>query len=401
MSEWSRRTFLASVAASLVHAAEPVIDIHQHTNYAGRSDDELIAHQTKMGVTRTVLLPSGSQYGLDVGAGGNDSVVALAGRHPEKFSYFANEVPDLAGARQVLEKYLKLGAIGIGEQKFPVECDSPAIHMVAEVAEEFGVPILLHFQHAKYNMGIERFHTVLEKHPRVNFIGHAQTWWGNIDRNHQPEVMYPKTKVAPGGITDRLLSDYPNMFGDLSAGSGLNALLRDEDHAQGFLARHQDKLLFGSDCDDRVGEGAACSGSRCLATIRRLAPTAGIATKIVYGNAARLLRLKLPERRKLRRGAAQLHFADDLTFVHRTLHFTLEVIVHQLERELEWAGRLAGYDLKGDLLAVHFAVADGTLVAATGAAHLTGNGTRFLHQFNLHLGRRPGVFDVNGTGPFP
>jgi len=288
----SRRTFLASATAALLHASEPVIDIHQHTNYAGRTDDELIEHQRKMGVTRTVLLPAGSKYGLAVGAGGNESVVALARRRPDLFLYFANEVPDLPVARQVLEKYLKLGAIGIGEQKFPVECDSPAIHMVAEVAGEFGVPVLLHFQHATYNMGIERFHTVLEKHPRVTFIGHAQTWWGNIDRNHEQTVLYPKTKVTPGGITDRLLADYPNMYGDLSAGSGLNSLLRDEEHARGFLERHQDKLVYGSDCDDRVGEGAACSGSQCLAAIRRLAPNAGVVTKILHGNATRVLRIR-------------------------------------------------------------------------------------------------------------
>jgi len=287
----SRRTFLASATAALLHASEPVIDIHQHTNYAGRTDDQLIEHQRKMGVTRTVLLPAGSKYGLAVGAGGNESVVALARRRPDLFLYFANEVPDLPVARQVLEKYLKLGAIGIGEQKFPVECDSPAIHMVAEVAEEFRVPVLLHFQHATYNMGIERFHTVLEKHPRVTFIGHAQTWWGNIDRNHEQTVLYPKTKVTPGGITDRLLADYPNMYGDLSAGSGLNSLLRDEEHARGFLERHQDKLVYGSDCDDRVGEGAACSGSQCLAAIRRLAPNAGVVSKILHGNATRLLRI--------------------------------------------------------------------------------------------------------------
>jgi predicted TIM-barrel fold metal-dependent hydrolase len=286
----SRRTFLASATAALVRAAEPVIDIHQHTNYAGRTDDQLIEHQRKMGVTRTVLLPAGSKYGLAVGAGGNESVVALARRRPDLFLYFANEVPDLPGARQVLEKYLKLGAIGIGEQKFAVECDSPAIHMVAEVAEEFGVPVLLHFQHATYNMGIERFHTVLEKHPRVPFIGHAQTWWGNIDRNHEQAVMYPKTKVTPGGITDRLLADHPNMYGDLSAGSGLNALMRDQEHARAFLARHQNKLMYGSDCDDRVGEGAACSGSQCLAAIRRLAPPEAI-SKILQGNAARVLHI--------------------------------------------------------------------------------------------------------------
>ena len=31
------------------------------------------------------------------------------------------------------------------------------------------------------------------------------------------------------GLTDRYLTDYPNMYGDLSATSGLNALTRDED----------------------------------------------------------------------------------------------------------------------------------------------------------------------------
>jgi uncharacterized protein len=288
----SRRVFLASAAASLARGAEPVIDIHQHTNYAGRTDDELIAHQNTMGVTRTVLLPAGSIYGLAVGAGGNESVVALARHRPDLFLFAANEAPDLPGARDVIAKYLKLGAIGIGEQKFQVDCDSPAIHMVAEVAEEFGVPVLLHFQHDTYNMGIERFHTVLEKHPKVLFIGHAQTWWGNIDRNHDQTVLYPKTKVTPGGITDRLLADYPNMYGDLSAGSGLNALLRDEEHAREFLARHQDKLMFGSDCDDRVGEGAACSGSQCLAAIRRLAPTGEVTRKLLYGNATRVWRLR-------------------------------------------------------------------------------------------------------------
>jgi predicted TIM-barrel fold metal-dependent hydrolase len=97
--------------------------------------------------------------------------------------------------------------------------------------------------------------------------------------------------VVPGGITDQLLSNYPNIYGDLSAGSGLNALLRDEDHARDFLKRHQDKLLYGSDCDDRVGTGKACSGSQQLATVRRLAPDAGAVQKMFHDNAARLLKI--------------------------------------------------------------------------------------------------------------
>ena len=134
---------------------------------------------------------------------------------------------------------------------------------------------------------------MLERHPRVNFIGHAQTWWGNIDRNHKQTEMYPKTPVAPGGITDRLLSDFPNMYGDMSAGSGLNSMLRDEDHARGFLKRHQDKLLFGSDCSDRNARGGDCLGTNILAAIRRLAPDKAVERKILFGNASKLLKIKV------------------------------------------------------------------------------------------------------------
>ena len=275
----------------VMSATEPVIDIHQHTNYAGRTDAELIAHQRTMGVTHTVLLPAGRFFGLEVGAGGNATVVRLSRRLPHQFSFFANEVPYLNDAEREIKKYLKRGAIGIGEQKFQVDCDSAHMHRVFAVAAEFHMPVLMHFQHDKYNTGIERFHTVLEKYPRVNFIGHAQTWWANIDKNHKQEVLYPKTPVTPGGITDRLLSDYPNMFGDTSAGSGLNSFTRDEDQAREFLRRHQDKLLFGSDCDDKVGEGKKCDGAQILAAIRKLAPSKEVKRKILYGNAKRLLRL--------------------------------------------------------------------------------------------------------------
>jgi predicted TIM-barrel fold metal-dependent hydrolase len=291
----SRRSFLALAVASLAsaaeQAAEPVIDIHQHTNYSGRTDEQLIAHQRTMGITKSVLLPAGSTGGLAAGAGGNDTVVAISRRFPNEYKFFANELPDIPETRNVLERFLKAGAIGIGEQKFQVECDSKGMQLVASIAAHHGVPVLMHFQHETYNLGFERFHKMLERFPKVNFIGHAQTWWGNIDRNHQQAVMYPKGPVTPGGITDRLLADYPNAFGDLSAGSGLNALLRDEDHAREFLKRHQDKLIYGSDCSDHDGSGQACSGSQQLAAIRRLAPDDRAVNKMLSLNAARVMKI--------------------------------------------------------------------------------------------------------------
>mgnify|MGYP002139350360 CR=1 FL=1 len=123
-----RRTFLAAstaavcgaVSESLIVADEKVpgeklIDIHQHTHYHGRSDDGLRQHQRALGASKTVLLPAGSQYGLEANCYGNDSALALVKQFPKEFVFFANELPDLPETRQVLEKYLKLGAKGIGE----------------------------------------------------------------------------------------------------------------------------------------------------------------------------------------------------------------------------------------------------------------------------------------------
>ena len=301
----SRREFLAATACGLagtalgaapavapaVAPAEPIIDIHQHTNYAGRTDAQLIRHQQILGVTTTVLLPAGRFYGLDAKCGGNESVAALARRHPETFVRFANEVADIDEAPAEIRRFLKRGAIGVGEQKFRVETDGRHFERIAKLAEEFGVPVLMHFQHAVYNLGIENFHRTLEKFPKVNFIGHAQTWWGNVDAKHQQQVLYPTGAVTPGGLTDRLLRDYPNMFGDHSAGSGLNFLTRDADHAAAFIDRHQDKLMFGSDCDDVLGIGPGCTGAQIIANLRKLAPNRKVERKILFENAKRLLKL--------------------------------------------------------------------------------------------------------------
>jgi predicted TIM-barrel fold metal-dependent hydrolase len=292
MNTLSRRAFVCSLAmAPAANAAEPIIDIHQHTHYSGRSDEELIRHQREMGVTTTILLPAGSKYGLAADAYGNDSCVAIARQYPKQYFFFANELPDIPEARPVLEKYLKMGAIGIGEQKFPVDADSKYIEVVAKIAEEYRVPVLMHFEYKKYNLGIEKLHKVVAKHPRVNFIGHAQTWWANIDKDCVQEKLYPPGPVTPGGITDRLLSDYPNVWGDMSAGSGLNSMTRDEDHARDFLKRHQDRLLFGSDCNDRQAGSDKCLGVKIITSIRKLAPDPKAERKILYENAAKLFKI--------------------------------------------------------------------------------------------------------------
>jgi predicted TIM-barrel fold metal-dependent hydrolase len=311
-SSLSRREFLVGTTFLLAGAtlnlrgaesAEPIIDIHQHTSYGGRSDQQLLAHQRAMGITTTILLPAGRPVnsasthegisnGLQAKCTGNDACMKFAQEHPKEFLFGANEVPDLPDTIQEIEKYLKLGAVVIAESKFGVECDSSEMQKIYALAQEYNVPVLMHWQFKMYNYGFERFHKMLEKFPKVNFLGHAQTWWANIDKDHKDQaVLYPRTKVTPGGLTDRYLSDYPNMFGDLSAGSGLNSLVRDEDHTRAFLERHQDKLLYGSDCVDTIGRGPGCQGAQTIAAVRRLSANKKIERKLLYENAKKLFRL--------------------------------------------------------------------------------------------------------------
>jgi predicted TIM-barrel fold metal-dependent hydrolase len=307
----NRRDFLTvSTLAALDFAiqgtaapAEPIIDIHQHVGYTGRPDEVLLAHQRAIGATTTILLPAGRPVtspsthggvanGLEAQAHGNEACSAFAKAHPNAFTFAANDVPDVEGATREIERYLQRGAVLIGEQKFGVDCDSPEMQRLYEVAGAHGVSVLMHWQFRRFNYGFERFYRMLAKYPRVNFIGHAQTWWANVDRNHTDQtVLYPKGPITAGGLTDRYLSDYANMYGDLSAQSGQNALTRDEGFARDFVARQQDKLLFGSDCNDHQGGGPKCIGAQTIAIIRRIAASTDIERKLLYGNAKKLFRL--------------------------------------------------------------------------------------------------------------
>ncbi len=111
---------------------------------------------------------------------------------------------------------------------------------------------------------------------RVRIIGHAQTWWANISAECSAARDDAVSQGAgqTGGLLDRLLSEYPNLYADLSAGSGYGALTRDEDFTSRFLERHPRQLLFGSDCPCRDGRGenfrGLCYSSQLQDLLRRL-----------------------------------------------------------------------------------------------------------------------------------
>jgi Amidohydrolase len=65
--------------------------------------------------------------------------------------------------------------------------------------------------------------------------------------------MYPRGPVQPGGRLTTMLDRFPNLWCDLSAESGFNALSRDPENARAFLMQYRDRCLFGRDYfDDRL-----------------------------------------------------------------------------------------------------------------------------------------------------
>jgi predicted TIM-barrel fold metal-dependent hydrolase len=82
------------------------------------------------------------------------------------------------------------------------------------------------------------------------------------------------------------MEKHANIFGDLSAGSGANAIARDEKFGREFLIRRADRLLFGTDF---VSPGQAVPQFELFEKLKLPAEVWG---KIAYGNAARVLGLK-------------------------------------------------------------------------------------------------------------
>lgn len=294
MERISRRTFVVSAAGAmalgpgLVRAAatddtpwagERIVDCHFHQR---PSVEAMIAHLDGAGVSSALVLAFD-----DLG----ERMAGLRRDHPGRFLGWARggRLTDDAGsgvagpatpefdmtraisvasrkqALRALSRAKATGWKGFAETAGPVEVDGPELQRLYALAAELGVPVMMHFQQSvvpgqpAYGIrGFSRIEAMLKAYPRTRFVCHSSDFWGNIDARFRDGGAYPRGQVTPGGLSDRLLADYPNIYGDLGAPSCLMQLARDVDFTTGFLHRHGGKLMFGSDCgctDGRGGQG--------------------------------------------------------------------------------------------------------------------------------------------------
>lgn len=196
----------------------------------------------------------------------------------------------LEGLVEMLRRYQKAGAKGFGEHKPGVPVDDERNMRLYEACARVRLPVLFHLDNERNTdkPGLPGLENALSAHPNCTFIGHGPGWWASIsgDATERDLGGYPTGKVAPGGAIDRLMDAYGNIYGEVSAGSGANALDRDLDFARQFLERRQDRILFGTDF---LSPGQNIPQFELFEEKLDLAPE--VREKIVRGNAQRLLNL--------------------------------------------------------------------------------------------------------------
>ena len=240
------------------------IDVHCHLGNGANciSSEERMAVDKVLGVDHCVILPGPINGEQNILPGTVDTAQAreLAQRFPDRFSWFCNVEPDgTEKTRTILGEAKKNGALGVGEFGTLLPFDDPRVDHLLFCCGEWGLPFLFHISPYGTNAygvidekGLPGLEGALQRHPDTIFIAHSQPFWyelGTYDPSLPGGALngFPFGPVQKEGRAVELLRRYPNLYADLSAISGSNAILRDWPFGLGFLREFQDRLLFGTD----------------------------------------------------------------------------------------------------------------------------------------------------------
>lgn len=257
-----------------------IIDIHTHITCSvppefhqmfGRKKftaSTLVRTMDKDGIDKSVVLPLANPENLDVYLiTGNIETVRDCRKFPDRLIPFYNLDPRamLCSPKADLSKLIRIakdmGCMGIGEICANMPVTHPLYQNLFYHAGLEKMPLLFHFTGRRYGTygardaihlpGLEK---MLKQFPDTVFIGHGPAFWAEIawDVDSRGREGYPRTPVEKKGRLWTLLEKYPNLYGDISAGSGCNALKRTPSVGFEFLSKFNKQLFFGT---DRFGPG--------------------------------------------------------------------------------------------------------------------------------------------------
>lgn len=255
-------------------------------------------------VARGLILPN-VHYEATNSIQNVEEVAGVCAKHPDKFYFFMNLVPHSfyknpnADFSPIIEYYLNMGAKGVGEMCANYTFYDPLMQNMLFYINKYKLPLTIHMTHKEFGdygirdddelSGLER---AAQRYTDITFLCHSADFWAEIsgDEHH---TGYPEGKVQPGGRVVELMRKYPNIHGDLSAGSGFNAIARDREFGIEFMKEFQDKLYFGQDY-------CAIDNKRMLSEyMDELLENGDISRevydKICWKNAVKLLKLDLTQ----------------------------------------------------------------------------------------------------------
>ncbi len=246
------------------------IDIHGHAyKKLGPKQDghihfvtpeQLLPRYDELGIERGCLLPiiNPEVYVPQ----SNEEILEICERFPDRFIPFCNVDPRAltnspeAPLDYLLRYYRDQGCRGVGEVMPNLPFLDPRVQNLFKHVEAVGLPLTFDISariRGDYGLyddpGLPQLEASLRRFPKLIILGHGPAFWAEIAPLETPldRDGYPSYPLKEEGVVPKLFRRYPNLWGDLSAGSGYNALARDPDYAVRFLNEFQDRLLFGSD----------------------------------------------------------------------------------------------------------------------------------------------------------
>ena len=245
-------------------------DIHAHMykypyptgngRYLMSTPEQVAKRYRELNITGAAILPIlGPELYVPQSVG---EVIDMADASEGKYVAFCNVDPRAltntsdAPLGLLFEHYKQLGCRGVGEVMPNLPWEDRLMQNLLKCAEEAGLPLLfdmtarLGTSYGIYDdPGMPQLERCLEKYPDLIFIGHGPAFWAEISTLRDPadRTGYPRYPIIREGQVAKFMRRYPNLWVDLSAGSGANAMMRDMEYAGRFMHEFHDRILFGTD----------------------------------------------------------------------------------------------------------------------------------------------------------
>jgi predicted TIM-barrel fold metal-dependent hydrolase len=222
--------------------------------------DEVLKRYDELNIEKGILLPLiGPETYLPQS---NQEIMEICRLHPDRFVPFFNIDPrgmqnsEFTDFSVWINWFKEHGCKGVGEFMPNMYFRDPRVMNMFRQFEAAGLPVIFDdtvYVNYHYGLvddpGLPQLEMVLRSFPNLILLGHGPAFWSEIgvldtvfDRG-----TYPAYPIRAEGAVPKLFRRYKNLWGDLSAGSGYNALARDVDYAINFLNEFQDRLCFGTD----------------------------------------------------------------------------------------------------------------------------------------------------------